>query len=162
LRSACHVRQRGLRRMREGTRPPGTDRRTDLATNRMSSSSLSRSARALTSDRTGLYMLKKYSGTRNEKAWASIAKATMVQGCVARVSEARRGMQMRRTPKVDIEILQATKEGLCGRRCESSEEFLCQGCMGWFQSVMEWEGKRCGRQTIYEKEVRASILLSSG
>lgn len=45
-----------------------------MATKRMSSISLSRSARAVPSDRTGLYMLKKHSGTRNENAWASIAK----------------------------------------------------------------------------------------
>lgn len=51
--------------------------RTDLATKRMSSISLSRSARAVASDRTGLYMLKKHSGTRNENACASIAKKSV-------------------------------------------------------------------------------------
>ena len=45
-----------------------------MATKRMSSITLSRSARAVASDRTGLYMLKKHSGTRNENACASIAK----------------------------------------------------------------------------------------
>ena len=47
-----------------------------MATKRMSSISLSRSARAVASDRMGLYMLKKHSGTRNENACASIAKKT--------------------------------------------------------------------------------------
>jgi hypothetical protein len=50
---------------------------TDFATKRISSVSLSRSARAVASDRSGLYMLKKYSGTRSEKAWASIAENAM-------------------------------------------------------------------------------------
>ena len=50
---------------------------TDFATKRISSISLSRSARAVASDRSGLYMLKKYSGTRSEKACASIAEKAM-------------------------------------------------------------------------------------
>ena len=50
---------------------------TDFATKRISSISLSRSARAVASDRSGLYMLKKYSGTRSEKACASIAEEAM-------------------------------------------------------------------------------------
>ena len=54
--------------------------RTDLAAKRMSSISLSRSARAVASDRTGLYMLKKHSGTRNENACASIAKSRTKKG----------------------------------------------------------------------------------
>ena len=75
-RSACHRMVRG----ETGSR----NRRTDLAIKRMSSSSRSRSARAVLSDRDGLYMLKKCSGTRNEKACASIARAMMIQGCAAR------------------------------------------------------------------------------
>ena len=58
----------------------GRTKRTDLAAKRMSSISLSRSARAVASDRTGLYMLKKHSGTRNENACASIAKRDQWQG----------------------------------------------------------------------------------
>ena len=109
--------------MREkGTKKGGPrNRRTDLATKRISSSSRSRSARAVASDRTGLYMLKKCSGTRNEKACASIAKAMLSQ--LKAMSR-----EMRRTPKIDVEILQAAKERLCGRRGESLEEFICQAC----------------------------------
>jgi hypothetical protein len=47
--------------------------RTDFARKRISSSTRSRSGRAVASDRGGEYMLKKCSGTRNEKACASIA-----------------------------------------------------------------------------------------
>jgi hypothetical protein len=50
---------------------------TDFAAKQISSVSLSRSARAVASDRTGLYMLKKYSGTCSEKTCDSIAKNVM-------------------------------------------------------------------------------------
>jgi len=91
--------------------------RTDLATKRMSSISLSRSARAVASDRTGLYMLKKHSGTRNENDCASIAKKVCVSKGSVRFSfrdthtgeKKKVGSEMeRRTPKVDVEVLQAT------------------------------------------------------
>ena len=62
--------------------------RTDFARKRMSSSTRSLSARVVASDRGGEYMLKKCSGTRNEKACASIADAVL-QGCVACTAEKR-------------------------------------------------------------------------
>lgn len=52
-------------------------KRTDFAAKQISSVSLSRSARAVASDRNGLYMLKKYSGTRSEKTCDSVAKSVM-------------------------------------------------------------------------------------
>jgi hypothetical protein len=55
-------------------------KRTDFATKWTSSISLSRSARAVASARMGLYMLKKYSGTRNENACASIAENGKKEG----------------------------------------------------------------------------------
>ena len=86
--------------------------RTDLAAKRMSSISLSRSARAVASDRTGLYMLKKHSGTRNENACASIAKSRTKRGGGERISGRFRdhhtAWEGTRTPKVDVEVLQAT------------------------------------------------------
>jgi hypothetical protein len=80
------VRRREKERLRRMVRceKGSRNRRTDLAAKRMSSSSRSRSARAVLSDRDGLYMLKKFSGTRNEKACASIARAMVIQGCAAR------------------------------------------------------------------------------
>ncbi len=62
--------------------------RTDFATKRISSSTRSLSARAVASDRGGEYMLKKCSGTRNEKACDSIADAKL-QGCVACIAQNR-------------------------------------------------------------------------
>lgn len=50
---------------------------TDFAAKRISSVSLSRSGRAVASDRSGLYMLKKYSGACSENTCDSIAKNVM-------------------------------------------------------------------------------------
>ena len=91
----------------------GRTEHTDFATKRTSSISLSRSARAVASDRSGLYMLKKYSGTRSEKACASIAeKCDVAQGSLLLRQSTK---PIRRTPEVDVEVLQATQKRLRGR-----------------------------------------------
>ncbi len=78
LRSACPTQR--VPRVSEEWKRKGEEeewKHTDFATKRISSVSLSRSARAVPSDRGGLYMLKKYSGTCNEKICDSIAKMVM-------------------------------------------------------------------------------------
>jgi hypothetical protein len=75
-----HPTPRRVSRVSEEWKKKGKEeewKHTDFAVKRISSVSLSRSARAVASDRGGLYMLKKYSGTCNEKTCDSIAKNVM-------------------------------------------------------------------------------------
>jgi hypothetical protein len=80
------------------------------------------------SDRMGQYMLKKCSGTRNENACASIAEKKEDSNSEPRRrrSNEAEALDQRRTPKVDVEVLQAAEERFRGRRRESLEELLCQ------------------------------------
>jgi hypothetical protein len=75
-----HPTPRRVSRVSEEWKEKGNEeerKHTDFAAKRISSVSLSRSARAVASDRSGLYMLKKYSGTCSEKTCDSIAKNVM-------------------------------------------------------------------------------------
>lgn len=95
-----HPTPRRISRVSEEWKKKGKEVHTDFATKRTSSVSLSRSARAVASDRSGLYMLKKYSGTCSEKACDSIAKKSDVsQGCLLL---RRRKRSIRRTPEIDV------------------------------------------------------------
>jgi len=73
-------------------------------------------------------MLKKCSGTRKENACASIAEKKGANNSEPqrRKSNEAEALDQRRTPKVDVEVLQAAEEGLRGRRRESLEELICQ------------------------------------
>lgn len=68
--------------------------------------------------------------------------------------------QIRLTPKVNVEVLQAAEVWLGGRRRESLEELFCQTCVVW---KSEWERRSSherGRRTVDEEEVGTGILLS--